>query len=784
MRFMEGIISSPNNISSKQRKFFAAIVYIFFTAFITYSQEALQPIGQWREHLPYQNTIQVVATPNKIFAATIYNVFSVEGETITRYSKTTGLNDIGVNAIAWDETSQQLVIGYTNSNLDILKDRNVRNIGDIKRSTVSGDKTIYHIYCRQGKAYLSTGIGIIVVDLLKYEIADTWRIGNNGAQVKINGVVIDATHIYAATNEGLKRVQINSPNIGNFQNWKQLSGTNGLPAGAVRMVMQLENKIVALKDNTVFQLANNLWSIFYTDPQWPVVSINAAENKLLISQRTASGNSRVIILNSLGNVERTLAQPGIISFPRWATSKNNEIWVADFFAGLSKFGTSIERYTPNGPPGIATGEMVVYKKSLYAAAGSVNDAWNYTYNRNGIYIFQEGQWKNINSSNTPALDSVLDFVPIVIDPTNESIWAGSYGGGLANINGNKTTIYKANNSPLQPAIGDPTSYRVSGLAFDANNNLWIGNYGAPQNLSVRKSDGNFKAFSIPFFHTENAVSEIEIDDANQVWIVSPKGNGLFVYNPGNSIDNLNDDNWKFLKVGAGSGNLPSNDVFTVTKDKNGFMWIGTSRGIGIVQCPEKVFQSQGCQAILPVVQQDRFAGFLFQDEEVRTIAVDGANRKWIGTRNGVWLISADGNKIIYRFTEDNSPLLSNDIKRIAIDPESGEVYISTFKGICSFRSTATETTASNNSVLVFPNPVPPGYSGTIAIRGIANNAIVKIAEMNGRLVYQTRALGGQAIWNGLNYKGEKVASGVYLVLVKDDAGTDRMVTKIVMVSGR
>ena len=269
-----------------------------------------------------------------------------------------------------------------------------------------------------------------------------------------------------------------------------------------------------------------------------------------------------------------------------------------------------------------------------------------------------------------------------------------------------------------------------------------------------------------------------------MWVVSPKGNGLFVYNPGNSIDNLNDDNWKFLKVGAGSGNLPSNDVFTVTKDKNGFMWIGTSRGIGIVQCPEQVFQSPGCEAILPVVQQDRFAGFLFQDEEVRTIAVDGANRKWIGTRNGVWLISADGNKIIYRFTEDNSPLLSNDIKRIAIDNESGEVYISTFKGICSFRSTATETTASNNSVLVFPNPVPPGYSGTIAIRGIANNTIVKIAEMNGRLVYQTRALGGQAIWNGLNYKGEKVASGVYLVLIKDDTGTDRMVTKIVMINGR
>jgi hypothetical protein len=257
-----------------------------------------------------------------------------------------------------------------------------------------------------------------------------------------------------------------------------------------------------------------------------------------------------------------------------------------------------------------------------------------------------------------------------------------------------------------------------------------------------------------------------------------------VYNPGANVDALNDDKWKYFRVGKGSGNLPSNEVFSIAKDKNGFIWIGTAAGIGIVQCPEQVFEAGGCEAILPVVQQDQFAGFLFQNEEVKTIAVDGANRKWIGTRNGVWLVSEDGDKIIYRFTEDNSPLLSNDIKKIAIDPQSGEVYISTFKGICSFRSTATDAQEHTSKILVYPNPVPPGYNGTIAIRGVTNNATVKIAELNGRLVFQTRALGGQAVWNGRNYKGDKVASGVYLVLIKDDNGTERQVGKIVMAGGR
>ncbi|WP_207491470.1 two-component regulator propeller domain-containing protein [Aridibaculum aurantiacum] len=745
------------------------------------AQSQLQPIGQWREHLPYQNTLQVVATNNKVFAATQYALFSVEADEIRRYSKVTGLNEVGVQAIAWDETTQQMVIGYANSNLDILKDRTIRNIGDIKRSSINGDKTIYYIYCRNGLAYISTGLGIVVADLLRYQVNDTWRIGNNGSQVKINGITAAGQSWYAATEEGLKVAPVSGSNLSNFQNWNLVSAAQGLTPGVVRSVMTLQNQVLALKNDSIFINNGNSWSLFYNDPNWPIVSINTSNNKLLVTQRMASGNSRVIVMNNTGVIERTLAQPGVISFPRWATIYNNDVWVADFFGGLSRFGSTVERYIPNGPPAPATGEMVVHKNTLYVAAGSVNDAWNYQYNRNGIYTFSNGEWSATNIFNSPSLDTVLDFIPLAIDPSNETLWAGSYGGGLVNFTGSGISIFKQNNSSLQPAIGDLSSYRVSGLTFDAQGNLWIANYGAPQNLQVRKPDGSFRAFSVPFFHTENAISQLETDDANQVWAVSPKGNGVFVYDPGQNIDQLNDDRWKYLRSGSGNGNLPSNEVFSLAKDRNGFIWIGTARGIAVIQCPDQLFSAQGCEAVLPVIQQDRFAGFLFQDEEVRTIAVDGANRKWVGTRNGAWLISPDGDKIIYRFTQDNSPLLSNDVRRIAIDPQTSEVFISTFIGICSFRSTATEGTATNKDVLVFPNPVPPGYNGTIAIRGVSNGALVKIAELNGRLVYQVRALGGQATWDGRNYKGEKVASGVYLVLVKDDASPERLATKIVLV---
>jgi hypothetical protein len=222
----------------------------------------------------------------------------------------------------------------------------------------------------------------------------------------------------------------------------------------------------------------------------------------------------------------------------------------------------------------------------------------------------------------------------------------------------------------------------------------------------------------------------------------------------------------------------------LAKDKNGSIWIGTNNGIGIIQCASEAFSGSSCDALLPIVQQDRFAGLLFHNEIVQCIAVDGANRKWVGTKNGVWLISPDGDKIIYQFTENNSALLGNDVKRIAINPINGEVFFATNYGICSFRSTATEPSETNNNTLVFSNPVLPNYNGTIAIRGLSNNALVKIAELGGQLVFQTRALGGQAIWDGKNYLGNKVASGVYLVLVRDELGQEKMMTKLVILSGR
>ena len=421
--------------------------------------------------------------------------------------------------------------------------------------------------------------------------------------------------------------------------------------------------------------------------------------------------------------------------------------------------------------------MKIFDNTLYVAAGAVNSAWNYTYSPFGLFKFKNNYWSFYNQYNYHALDTVNDILTIAQDRRNGDVYYGSFGGGLVRLSQNNTIRIYKQNSGLTPAIGDPGSYRVSGLVYDTDDNLWISNYGAANVLVVKKADSTWKSFIPPFTLFDNSVSQILIDDANQKWVVSPKGNGLLCLNTGSNIDNTSDDRWKLFRSGNGNGNLPDNQVFCVTKDKNGLIWVGTSHGIALIPCPAEIFTS-GCEAILPIVQQGQFAGYLLQNDEVTTIAVDGANRKWVGTHNGLWLLSEDGETVLSHLTEDNSPLLSNDIKYIVIDSKSGEVYIETFKGLCSYRGTATEGGDKNENVLVFPNPVPPGFTGMIAIKGLVNSAIVKITEMDGRLVYETRALGGQAIWNGKNYQGQKVSSGAYLILITDETNRQKLVGKI------
>lgn len=765
------------------------IAFLFFIAPLALgAQPGIPPIGLWREHMPYNSVIDLASDGEKVYAATPYSLFSVsvDDNEVERMSRVTGLSETGISAIAFDPVSRKLYVAYENSNIDIIYRNDILNLPDIKQDDVAGDKRIRAIFPANDRVYLSTGLGVIVIDAERYEVRETWYLGNGGGQLAVNELARDATHFYAATTEGLKRAPVSGVNLADYSQWQLVSGTNGLPLGEISNLFLVGDKLIARQENILYSFDGIAWSQFY-DPGWIIVNANVSGGRIFSSERMATGESRVNILDAGGTLERTLTQVEPISFPRKAILVNDEPWLADQFGGLTRFySTSYENFKPNSPEGTATGEMLVYDGVFYATAGSVNEAWNYLYNGDGIFQFREGIWTNINRYRFPQIDTLLDYITIAIDPRDQSIWAGSYGGGLLHVTGgDQFEIFKQ--GFIEPAVGDPGSFRVSGLAFDSDNNLWVSNFAATQPLLVRKNDGSWARFTIPFFLFENSLAQVLVDDEDYKWIVAAKSNSVIVFDDNRTIDNAGDDRWRLYGPGVGNGNLPEGEVLSMAKDKNGFIWVGTTNGIGVIQCPYEAFNPGGCDATWPIVQQGNFAGYLFRGEEVRSIAVDGADRKWVATAHGVFLVNSTGEELIYHFTEANSPLLSDDVKKIAIDGRTGEVYFATLRGICSFRSTATEGGETNEDVLVFPNPVPPGFTGTIGIRGLVNNAIVKITELNGRLVYQARAQGGQANWDGRDYQGRRISSGVYLVLINEEGGNgaqrrERAAARIIFLS--
>jgi hypothetical protein len=437
-------------------------------------------------------------------------------------------------------------------------------------------------------------------------------------------------------------------------------------------------------------------------------------------------------------------------------------------------------YFPDGPIVAASFDVSAYNGELWVAHGSYDLTWNGIGDRAMISHFRDGKWHNYNwlSDNY----RVQDFIRVLYDPNTKNVYAASFFGGLVQFAPGGNTWDVFNVGYLPEYLNNDSVCRVSGLALDEHGNLWMTNNGSQYELTVKTPDGNwYNSLSLNNGNSPpHSAADVVIDDYGQKWFIATSSNGAIVYDDKGTLNTSSDDEYRILRTGEGNGNLPDNQTTCIAKDKDGAIWIGTANGIAIVNCPGDVIQHE-CEASLKVVQQDQFAGHLFEHQHINALAVDGASRKWVGTANGVWLLSEDGEKEIYRFTADNSPLPDNFIQRINLDPITGDVYFSTPKGIVSFRSTATEGSSENDDPLhIYPNPVPTGFNGMIAVRGVAEGADVRFTDVSGQLVYRTTALGGQAVWDGKDYTGHKVQSGVYLIFVVSKDGSEKTSGKVII----
>ncbi|MCC6186175.1 MAG: T9SS type A sorting domain-containing protein [Chitinophagaceae bacterium] len=760
------------------KKIYTFLILAVATSLNTWGQE--KAIGQWQSYLPYNKAQSVASNGSVLYVACESSFFTYDllNKETTTYAKENGMADIELSYIAHDNLSEYTVLAYTNSNIDLFKDQTFYNIPDIKLKNVTSNKTINHILINDAKAYLSTGIGIIVIDLERKEVKETYVFAKGATNFTVKGLATATNYFYAITDNGLYQIQKNDPKIQASSSWLLLDS-----ARRYTNVSMLQNKIYLSTSDSVFQWQGDTAQYIFSRAGKQIQHLDALENELSILTYTSASNSgNAFIMRISDNVIKDSIQSD--SPKQSVQTSDGTIWIADSQKGIL---SKTENLVPNGPQDIGTYDIIAENGTLYIAHGSYDDKWNAAYppNRNGISIYKDNSWKSYNIFNFNPFEKLNDAVRIAKDPKDQTVYIASQQEGLFYLK-TDNTAGQLKEGIFEPHIIDPSTYRLSGVAFDSDNNLWVTQTNSPNELVARSAkDGNWYKFALPLTRPRpfwsNGAAGLIIDDINQKWFFSPVGGGVLVYNDNGTLENPNDDSYIRLINGKGQGNLPDNNVQCIVNDKKGTIWIGTSNGIGIINCPDRVTFAE-CEAEIRVVQYDQFAGELFAGENVKTIAVDGANRKWIGTGNGVWLISEDANTIIERFTKDNSPLPSNVIQTIKVDQVTGNVLIGTDKGMVSYRSTATEGGIANKDVLIFPNPVTKNYRGTIAIKGLVNNADVRITDISGQLVFKTKALGGQAIWNGQDYNGRRPQTGVFLVFATNNDGTETYAGKLVFVN--
>lgn len=745
-----------------------------FLAKQAFAQNNNVPIGSWQSFLPNNRSVGLATDGSKMFVASQYGFYSYDmlAKEYTIYSKVNGMSDVEMSAIAYDEINDMVVLAYNNSNIDLYKDNNFYNIPFIKLRNIAGDKSIYNIHTKDGFAYLSTGLGVVVLNLSRREIKETFVFYRGTSTAAVQGFSSDDRFFYAAGNSGLYKTAQNNPNIQASSTWKKLDSTRSftqLSSKGNLTFVGTQDSIFAIQgDSLKFVFSKNGYRLSHLDPS----------EKGIVASFTNNADGYLYFFDST----LALTDSAKAALPRQVCiSADQSIWVADALTGLRK---GADPMSPNSIFGASTFDILPHDGKLYVAHGAYGDKWDVRLMRDGVSVFENGAWKTYNTYLFSPFNNLIDAVRLAVDPKDNTLYIASLLEGLFFLK-KDNTAGQIKEGVIEPHLVDPGSYRVSSVVFDKDQNLWLSQHNAAHELLARSAqDGTWYKFALPFARPRpaysNAAAGLIIDDNNLKWFFSPGGGGVLVYDDKGTLENPNDDEYARLVSGKGQGNLPDNNVNCIVNDKKGNIWIGTTNGIGIVNCPNRVI-ARTCEAEIRVVQYDNFAGELFAGENVKAIAVDGANRKWVGTGNGIWLISEDAGSIISRYTEDNSPLPSNNIQTIKIDPISGEVYIGTDKGMVSYRGTATDGGENNKDVLIFPNPVNKDYGGTIAIRGLVDNADVRITDISGQMIFRTKALGGQAIWNGRDYTGRKPQSGVFLVFATNNLGTERFAGKIIFV---
>lgn len=761
----------------------------FLFSFFFACSAAAQNANLWKGYFSYREVRDLGQSQNTCFVASENALFSsnqASGE-IRTINTIDGLPSQQISAVYHSENYNITLVGYRNGLMVvILPDGSITTVVDIVNKQLTPTiKRINHFMEHDGIVYVSCDFGIVKYDLTTLEFGDTFFIGTGGtSEIIVTQTAFFDGYIYAATlSEGLKRGGVNNPDLIDANEWLPVAAGSftavetfrgslftATTDGSVRRsttgvsfsgfgpaLSPAAVDLRATEDNLLVVNSNHVY-VYDTGfvQQAHVISTQITEETVLFTCATVVGNSLYIGTQEDGVILMDADNPGTYEFISPDGPQRNNI-----------FALAI---APSGFIWTVFGEYDQYQTPLLREYGVSK------------YSVDNG-WLNIPFS---GVDGAHDLVRATINPSNENeVYFSSHHDGLLKFTDDALDEhYTYDNSGLESLVlgnaPDYKSVRIEQSAFDRQGNLWMTNGLIDNAIKVLKPNESWGEASV-----ENVVddtfaarfSRLVVDKNGTKWICSLE-DGLIGYNETRATP------FRRIDEGPDAGNLPSQSVQSVAIDNRNQLWIGTRKGLRVLSGVDRFMGEEDTQLTTApiIILENGLAQELMYEQFITDIVVDGANNKWISTATaGVFLVSPDGQETIHHFTSANSPLPSNNVNDMDINQATGEVFFATIAGMVSFKGSAIAPSDNLKNVKVFPNPVRPGYTGTVKITGLTDKADVKITDIEGSLVFEAITEGGTLEWDTTAFGKYKVASGVYMVFVATEDGAETTVRKLMIV---
>jgi ligand-binding sensor domain-containing protein len=733
-----------------------------FLFVVTFSFNFSQQTDNWKIYTSMSGVNDFTISGNSIWGASTGGAFQYNStvNTYKKFTKVEGMTGINITSTVIDK-SGNVWFGGSNGALDVvtISSNQIGTIPDILNSD-RANKQINSLQSSGDTIIAATDFGITLIDPNNRVLYDTFfKFGNLISNSKIN-FAVKYDLIYAASDNGAIIQKSGTTNLSAPESWNVYDINNGLPSNKITKIVKYGNSIIAASDKGISKYNGQGFEAYI--PQ--LTNFNITDLDV--------NNDTLFILESGSNIY-SFANDSLNKIGSFPLPVNN-IKMDNNFGLSGSSGRGIIQIKnnnyifPNGPLANRFYDLGVDNNgTLWVGSGTDVSGI-------GFYSLKNNFWTNYNVSSNPFLPTNAYF-KVYCSPDNIT-YIGSWGRGFISIKDNNFNIYSITNTGMKGIPDDTTYLVITGFAKDSKNNLWILNYGAAdrKNLTAMTPDSNYFQFLIPATANSDLKEQVDlvIDQYDTKWFISndPSRRGLFYFNENNTYNDPSDDKSGYVQ------NLNSDIVNAVVVDKRGDLWVGTSAGVNIVTNTFTIATTQNPQLSISSV-------FALRQQNINCILVDPLNQKWVGTDQGLFLVNQDGTELIAVYNSKNSPLLSDIILNLAIDQNSGKVYISTDAGLISLKTTSIKPVESFAGLRIFPSPFRlKSDNNTLTIDGLIADTDIKILTISGKLIREFTSPGGRiAYWDGRNNNGNLVNSGVYIIVAYDKEGNNVASGKIAII---